>query len=329
MPVVTEPKVINNDDGGFVPMPLPGAFVPADAEAKTPDPIVFQFNDIQALAKKILDRAIQQGQQKIDAAAKLAAQTEKAAFDKGYKEGVEKAQKEGFDKGQKSGMADADKKIQAAIASEQESLRQQASPVVTMLQDLLGLLQASHQELAARAEADLLLLSVDLARRIIRRELSFDPEAIRPIATEAISLVTQRSSIQARVNPVDYAVMEQLVPDLKTLFPDLGAVQIVQDQTINHGDIHVSTRETEIDMRIATALEQFEKAILGYSGPDAQAPWSQIPPEALHAAQQEAAPQPEPPADTQPPADPDPQPQEPMPEPQATQAAQQPEAPLE
>lgn len=286
------------DTGDFVPMQPPSA--PA-VRMPTPDQVLhrtdderldtvpFEFADIRALAQRILKRAQEQGQQKIEAARKQVAAMEKAAHDKAYQESFPKGQEEGFAKGEKEGMAAAEKKIAAAIESEKESLRQNAAPVSGVLQQLTDAINASRIQLMAQAEGDLLLLALDLAKRLVGHELSVDPQAIKPLAVECIGMVTERTGITVRVNPADYRVMEEFYPDLKTIFPDLGPIQVLPDPEIERGGLYAATREAEVDMRLATRLAAFEEVILGYSGDAAVAPWSQIPPDAIEAAKQAGA----------------------------------------
>ncbi len=248
------------------------------------DSVPFEFADIRALAQRILKRAQEQGQAKIESARKQVAAMEKEASDKAYKEAFPKGQEEGYAKGLKEGAAESEKKIQAAIAAEKESLRQNAAPTSGVLQQIIDALNASRQQLMAQAEGDLLLLALDLAKRLVGHELSVDPESVRPLAVECIGLVTDRTSITVRANPEDCRVLEEVVPELKTMFTDMGALHVVPDASIERGGIVAATREAEVDMQLATRLSAFEEVILGFSGEDAVAPWSRIPEEAIAAA---------------------------------------------
>ena len=269
-----------DDSNDFVPMPTPDQVVAGD-EARRLEPLPFEFSDIRALAQRILKRAQEQAQQKLEAARKQVAAMEKQAHDKAYKEAFPKGEKEGFAKGEKDGMAAAQASIAAETKKERETIRQESQPVLGILQQLAAIMNENRQQLMAQAESDLLLLALDIAKRLVGRELAVDPESIRPLANEAIGLVTDRSGLTVRVNPEDFRVMEEIIPNLKTVFPDLGAVKIEADPTIERGGIMAATREAEVDMRLATRLSAFEEAILGYSGQAAIAPWNIIPPEAV------------------------------------------------
>lgn len=275
--------VINDPNAEFTPMPTPDQVVRQE-ENRRLDTVPFEFADIRALAQRILKRATEKGQATIAAAQKQVAAMEKAAYDKAYADTTEKARKEGFAKGEKEGLAQSEKKVQEASEAEKEAIRQNAAPVTMVFEQLVGAMDASRQQLVAQAEGDLLLLALDLAKRLVNHELSVNPEAIKPLATECIGLVTDRTAITARVNPADLEVMQDFIPDLKKEFPDMGTLKILPDEAIERGGLMAMTRETEVDMRLATRLAAFEEAILGFSGEDAVAPWSKIPEDAIAAA---------------------------------------------
>ncbi|MCC8164563.1 MAG: hypothetical protein LIQ31_00075, partial [Planctomycetes bacterium] len=73
---------------------------------------------------------------------------------------------------------------------------------------------------------------------------------------------------------------------------DLGPIRVISDENVDRGGIIAATRESEVDMQLATRLAAFEEVILGFSGEEATAPWSVIPPDAIaqaKAASQESA----------------------------------------
>ena len=266
-----------DDANAFHPMPLPGNVVAREA-AEELTPVPFQFSDIRALAAKILKRAQEQAEQKLAAARSQIAALEKETQNKAYQEGMAKGEKAGFAKGEKEGRAAGEAAAKQALADEMDAFRRQNAPAAAALKEIVSAVQDSRQALMAQAEGDLLLLSLDLARRIVCRELALDPEAIRPVAGEAISLVADRSRMRVRVNPEDLEAMAGALPDFKTLFPDLGEVSVEGDPAVERGGIVVATREAEVDMKLATRFAAFEEAILGYSGREAAAPWSRAAP---------------------------------------------------
>ncbi|MDR1613427.1 MAG: hypothetical protein LBT97_11705 [Planctomycetota bacterium] len=262
----------------FRPMPLPDGGVVSGEDAEKLTPIPFQFSDIRALAARILKRAQEQAERKLAAARSQIAQMEKAAQDKAYQEAYPKGEQAGFAKGEKDGKAAGEAEARKRLDDELATFKENVEPVDRMLRELLRTIEEQRRFLIAQAESDLLLLAVDIAKRLVAHELSFDPEAIRPLAVKAIELATERSNIRMRVNPEDLKVMEDELPNLRAIFPDVGAVHLEADPSIERGGLVAATREAEVDMRLATRLAAFEEAILGFSGKEAEAPWSSLDP---------------------------------------------------
>ncbi|MCD8350937.1 MAG: hypothetical protein LUC93_10050 [Planctomycetaceae bacterium] len=270
-------------------MPTPNQVLHLSSEDKRLDTVPFESADIRALAQRILKRAQEQGQAKLDSARKQVEAMEKAAYDKAYKEAFSKGQQEGFAKGEKDGKAEAQTQINEAIEAEKETLRNHVAPVADTLQQVAEAFTAAKDQLMAQAEGDLLMLALDLAKRLVNHELSVNPDAIKPLALECIGLVTDRTTLTVRVNPEDKEVMDEYYPDLKLIFPDLGPVVIQADPAVERGGIMAATREAEVDMRLATRLAAFEEVILGVSGDDAVPPWGAIPEDAIAAAKAASA----------------------------------------
>jgi flagellar assembly protein FliH len=285
---MADAKVFNGSDE-FVPMPTPDQAL-LDEKSHRLDAVPFEYADIRSLAQRILKRAQEQGQRILETARSQVAAMEKQAYDKAYKEALPQAEKDGFAKGEKNGLAAAEAKIAAAAEAERESVRQNSKPTAEVLEQLAAVMNDNRRQLAAQAENDLLLLSLDMARRLVGHELSVDPDAIRPLVVECIGMVTDRSGITVRINPEDHRVMREMLPELKNIFPDLGAIRIEPDATVDRGGIMAATREAEVDMRLAARLAAFENAMLGVSGEAAAAPWSAIHPEAGIALNQAESP---------------------------------------
>lgn len=268
---------VTDDDADFTPMPLPGKVVSA-GEARRLEAVPFQFSDVRTLAARILKRAQQQAEEKLAAARTQIAKMEKEAQDKGYREGLPKGEKAGFAKGEAAGREAAKAELAKELEKAKGDFQGRTQPLTTALEQITAVLNEQRRQLVAQAENDLLLLALDLAKRLVAHELSIDPEAIKPLASEAIGLVTERSSLVARLNPADLAAMEEELPSLRLLFPDLGVVKLEGDAAIERGGLIIATREGEVDMRLATRFAAFEEALLGYSGRLAVAPWSEIEP---------------------------------------------------
>ena len=214
--------------------------------------IAFNVPDLKALAAKILRRANEVAQQKIQAAQQAVAQMEKKALDdaaaKGYAEGVKRGESEGRAAGEKAAREEFQKNTAAVAGALQNALRDMAEKKIA---------------LQAEAEADLLRLAVEVARRIVRREVEVDARFAVPIVSEAIALTNNRSDLIVRINPADERVVKEELPGLRVLFNDMGRVELRADSGIEPGGAVVMSREGEVDMRLARQFRALELALVG------------------------------------------------------------------
>lgn len=216
--------------------------------------VPFQFDDVRALANQVLKRAAEQANRKLMAAEKQAQDVEKAAYDDGFKKG----EAEGFAKGEPEGRAAGDSAARNAFTEATKT-------VAPALSALLKELELRKTSLQAEAEADFFRLALGMAERIVRREIRTDANFILPVVREAIGLMNEREDLVAHLHPDDIAAVEKELPALKAAFTDLGRVRLEADEGVERGGVVVKGRAAEADLRIATQLAAFERALLGES----------------------------------------------------------------
>jgi flagellar assembly protein FliH len=222
-------------------------------------PIPFQFDDIQALAKKILQKANAQAQRTLDAANKQAQAIEQTAYDDGQKRGYEDGHKKGLEEGRAAG----DKAAREEVRAASETL---AASLGAMLEEL-------HNERIAlqnSAEADLLKLALDIARRVVKREVALEEGVARENVAAAIALTVTGRDLTLLVNEADLASVEEHLPDLRRQFDQFARISIRADESVSRGGVRAVTSEGEVDLRVEEQLSALERALLG--GTDAAPP---------------------------------------------------------
>jgi flagellar assembly protein FliH len=128
---------------------------------------------------------------------------------------------------------------------------------------LAGLAEAEGRW-RSRAEAEALDLAVEMARRIIGRELRCDPTAASAGAVAALRAAGRWRVLRIRLHPEGVATAGDGAPDLAAAIAG-GALELVADPALAPGDVVVETEGGRIDGRIDSRLETFRAAL----GPDA------------------------------------------------------------
>jgi flagellar assembly protein FliH len=169
----------------------------------------------------------------IDTAAQVdLAQVEKTAFENG------------FHQGEKAGMEMAEKKAEAIMRRYGDSLRE------------LGRYKAS---LYSQVEREVVKLAVEVAKKIVHREIQADPEIIQTLVKVALGRVSERSSVTVRVNPIDCNFLLEKHPGWVQEEGGGHEVTLAADKSVERGGCLVQTDCGDVDARIEEEFREVER----------------------------------------------------------------------
>ena len=95
-------------------------------------------------------------------------------------------------------------------------------------------------------------LGIEIARRILRRELSTDPSAILGLVKAALERVDARDVFRVRAHPEDARTLD-------ACFADLGMperIEVVADQNLERGAVILETAKGQLDASVETQLQE-------------------------------------------------------------------------
>jgi flagellar assembly protein FliH len=140
-----------------------------------------------------------------------------------------------------------------AVGSEQANAEAQA---------MLGRLTRSLAEIStlrARArkdaESDLLKLSIAIARRVLHRELTIDPDSIGGLIRVALEKLESRELYRVRTHPAQ----EDAVRNSLARFAEARQVEVVPDASLQCGDVLFETPLGTLDASIEMQLREVER----------------------------------------------------------------------
>jgi flagellar assembly protein FliH len=148
--------------------------------------------------------------------------------------------------GLREGEVAAEKRLAAPL---KEALMRLASHI----DELAGVRRLLRRE----AEEDLVKLAIAIARRVIRRELTTDPEAILGLVKAAFEKVDAREVFRVRVHPADAALLETALRERAA--PD--RVEIVADRSLERGAVILETARGNLDASAETQLIEIERGL--------------------------------------------------------------------
>lgn len=153
----------------------------------------------------------------------------------------QQAYEDGFQQGQKDG---------------HEVGRRALEEVVKRLQDLVTDIEQERENIFRQREKLLVDLIILISEKLVCRELSLHPEAIRQIVEEGFRQATQQEELRLLVSPLDYEVLRQ--ENLDSWPP---GVELTADGTITPGGFRLETSLGEVDGTLQTRWTLVTQAI--------------------------------------------------------------------
>jgi flagellar assembly protein FliH len=141
---------------------------------------------------------------------------------------LDAARQQGRSEGEAAGLARAAQRLDPAIAN-----------LSAATQELSG----QRARLRSEAEEDTVKLAVAIARRVLHRELSTDPEAILGLVKAAFQKLNARETHRLRVSPADATTLHENRVRLE-LPP---RVEIAADASLRPGSAVFETSRGELD----------------------------------------------------------------------------------
>jgi flagellar assembly protein FliH len=140
-----------------------------------------------------------------------------------------------------------------AVGREQAAA--EVRPVLDRLSRTLAELSTLKAKIRKSAEGDLLKLSIGIARRVLHRELTLDPESIEGLIRVAMEKLESRELSRVRVHPDQ----EHTIRTLLSRFGGLSKVELAADPALQIGDVLFETPHGTLDASIEAQLQEIDR----------------------------------------------------------------------
>jgi flagellar assembly protein FliH len=140
-----------------------------------------------------------------------------------------------------------------AIGKEQAAMEVQ--PVLDRLAHTLVELSSLRSRIRRDAEKDLLKLAVAIARRVLHREMTTDPESIEGLIKVALEKLQSRDLCRVRVHPNHAAFMNASFDRIS----NSKKIDLVADGSLRCGDVLFETEHGTLDASIESQLSEIER----------------------------------------------------------------------
>jgi len=133
------------------------------------------------------------------------------------------------------------------------------------LKATLDRLAQSLQELAEwrarlrrEAEADLVRLALEIARRVVRREIAVDPDALRGLVTAALEKLQGQDIARVKIHPSHAALLAACLKQA----PGGNAVEVVADPSRQPRAVIFETARGNLDASVDAQLREIERGLV-------------------------------------------------------------------
>jgi flagellar assembly protein FliH len=154
---------------------------------------------------------------------------EKQAFEQGYKEG------------ERIGKQMGERMVANAVQRYDRSIHE---------------LAAVHASLRDAMEKATVRLALAVAKKIVQREVSIDPDLVSALVSVVLKRVQGQTAVSVRVSSHDHARMETALRALNT------TISVAEDPSLERGDFVLDSIQTHVDGRLTSQLETIGRALL-------------------------------------------------------------------
>jgi flagellar assembly protein FliH len=158
---------------------------------------------------------------------------------------VERAAREGREAGSREGQA-------AGRAQAAAELQPVLEKLARGIQEIAGL----RPQLMRDAAAELVELSLSIARRVLHRELSVDPGALEGLVGAALQKLAGQEICRVRIHPeLEPGVRQALAREGR------GGLPLIADATLERGAILVETARGKLDASLETQFAEIGRGL--------------------------------------------------------------------
>ena len=151
---------------------------------------------------------------------------------------------------------------ESAVKEGYEEGMNQAKADIENLRNSLGAFVSAKQEVFDYIAPDILEISVDIAKKIIKKEIQQDPTIILENIVDLLkTLSKEETRVTLRVNPEQAVLIKQKIPEVVEMAGSEAKVNVISDENISYGGCMVTTTNGIIDATIETQMSIISEAL--------------------------------------------------------------------
>jgi flagellar assembly protein FliH len=116
-------------------------------------------------------------------------------------------------------------------------------------------LAAAQKQMTEAMEEQTVRLALEVARKIVQRELTMDLDLVGALAAVALKRVSGHQSITLRISRTDFERVHAAIAGMNP------AVTVKVDATLERGDFLIETGQTHLDGRVSSQIATISRAL--------------------------------------------------------------------
>jgi flagellar assembly protein FliH len=159
---------------------------------------------------------------------------------------------------QQAGRAAAEAAVEQVL---DQKVAQQMATLLPALKSAVQKVEDAKQDWLRHWETAAIDLALQIARRVIHRELANRPEISQEWLREALQLAAGSSDVVIRLSPKDAETVGRAAEDLAAVFTPTARARVVADDTISPGGCRVETEFGSVDQQLETQLARIAEEL--------------------------------------------------------------------
>jgi len=166
----------------------------------------------------------------------------------------EQARQQGYEQGYRSGHAQAEKEMWETLGTFTQKMRRQT-------EKWMQALQQEEENYFAGLEDQMLDLTLQIARKVVKDEVKQNPETVRNIIRDALRRVHGFGMVRIKVHPHDLASARAARTTFLNIVEGIQGIEITEDRRVEQGSCIIETEHGTIDARLSIQMEEVERVL--------------------------------------------------------------------
>lgn len=180
--------------------------------------------------------------EKMHVAEQEAAALKEQKAKEGHTEGFDKGYYEGLEKGRNETMTKLSGLINTMTSLTESTLREK-------------------HEMVKHTENDIVNLSIDIAKKVVHREISSNREIIVEFVKEAIKKLEDKEKIIIYANPEDIEIIKHHREQFRELIDSMEGLHILPDELLERGEVKLESKSEIVDTDINYQFGEIKKKL--------------------------------------------------------------------